>query len=60
LPHLGASRVVTNGSINEIEEYLGYQRSMAHTHRQGLPTRLQPAIEARKKGYLMLTSWLPA
>jgi hypothetical protein len=38
--------------IKEIEEYLGYQRSMADTHRQGLPPRLRPEIEARKQKLL--------
>jgi hypothetical protein len=38
--------------LNEIEEYLGYQRSIADTHRQSLPPRLRPDIEARKQKLL--------
>jgi hypothetical protein len=38
--------------LNEIEEYLGYQRSIADTHRQSLPSRLRPDIEARKQKLL--------
>lgn len=38
--------------IKEIEEYLGYQRSMADAHSQSLPSRLRPDIEARKQKLL--------
>jgi hypothetical protein len=38
--------------IKEIEEYLGYQRSMADVHRQSLPPRLRPEVEARKQKLL--------
>jgi hypothetical protein len=36
----------------EIEEFLGYQRSMADAHRQSLPARLRPEIDARKQKLL--------
>jgi hypothetical protein len=41
-----------NVRIDEIEEYLGYQRAMADAHRQNLPPRLRPEIEARKQKLL--------
>jgi len=41
-----------NVRINEIEEYLGYQRTIAAAHRQSLPLRLRPEIEARKQKLL--------
>ncbi|WP_156164511.1 hypothetical protein [Bradyrhizobium sp. LTSP885] len=37
---------------DEIEEYLGYQRAMTDEHRQSLPNRLRPEIEARKQKLL--------
>jgi hypothetical protein len=41
-----------DGRLKEIEEYLSHQRSMAETHRQQLPPRLRPEIEARKQKLL--------
>jgi hypothetical protein len=41
-----------DGRLREIEEYLIHQRSMAEMHRQHLPPRLRPEIEARKQKLL--------
>jgi hypothetical protein len=41
-----------DGRLKEIEEYLSHQRSMVEMHRQQLPPRLRPEIEARKQKLL--------
>jgi len=38
--------------LNEIEEYLSLQRSLAEEHRTALPLRLRPEIESRKQKLL--------
>lgn len=41
-----------NARLDEIEEYLNCQRLMAEGHRQTLPPRLRPELEARKEKLL--------
>jgi hypothetical protein len=38
--------------LKEVEEFLGWQKGMADSHRQTLPARLRPSIEERKKKLL--------